>query len=92
LRSFALKKFFCAMAFEFTAADEQIKELVRSCTSDTLIQPDWAIIMDICDRLNLTPALCSAVSSAVLSRLQNRNPDVGILALHVNTQINFLCN
>jgi hypothetical protein len=80
------------MAFEFTAADDHIKELVRSSTSDTLIQPDWALILDICDRLNLTPALCSAVSSAVAQRLQHRNPDVGILALHVGcTRLAKLC-
>ena len=78
------------MALEFTAADDQIKELVRSATSDTLLQPDWAVIMDICDRLNLTPALCSAVSSAVLSRLSHRNPDVGILALQVDTLYRFI--
>jgi hypothetical protein len=45
------------MALDFAAADERIRNRVKACTNEALLQPDWAAIIEICDELNVSPAL-----------------------------------
>ncbi|OWM81654.1 hypothetical protein CDL15_Pgr007692 [Punica granatum] len=54
---------------------------VDKATSDLLINPDWAMNIDICDYINSYPGQAREFVKAVKRRLQHRNPTVQFLAL-----------
>ncbi|KAI4324549.1 hypothetical protein MLD38_030029 [Melastoma candidum] len=54
---------------------------VEKATSDLLINPDWALNMDICDYANSYPGQARDILQAVKKRLQHKNPKVQFLAL-----------
>ncbi|KAI4311563.1 hypothetical protein MLD38_036448 [Melastoma candidum] len=54
---------------------------VEKAASDLLINPDWALYMDICDYANFYPGQARDILQAVKKRLQHKNPKVQFLAL-----------
>ncbi|KAK4752884.1 hypothetical protein SAY87_021682 [Trapa incisa] len=54
---------------------------VEKATSDLLMNPDWAMNLDICDYINSYPGQAREFIKAVKRRLQHKNPKVQFLAL-----------
>ncbi|KAK4794599.1 hypothetical protein SAY86_012593 [Trapa natans] len=54
---------------------------VDKATSDLLMNPDWAMNLDICDYINSYPGHAREFVKAVKRRLQHRSPKVQFLAL-----------
>ncbi|XP_031494516.1 TOM1-like protein 6 isoform X2 [Nymphaea colorata] len=55
--------------------------LVEKATSDHLVDPDWAINLEISDLLNSNPLDSKDVMKAVKRRIGNRNSKIQLLAL-----------
>ena len=60
---------------------EKVKLLVDRATDETLVEPEWALNMALCDCVNATPDVCEDVVRFLQQRLQIREPKVALLAL-----------
>ncbi|XP_022663251.1 hepatocyte growth factor-regulated tyrosine kinase substrate-like isoform X2 [Varroa destructor] len=60
----------------------QFNTLLEKATSTKLLEPDWTIILEMCDSLRSGDSDPKAALSAVKKKLASKNPNVTLLALH----------
>lgn len=66
----------------FGESSSPYDEIVEKVTADTLTSENWALMIDICDRVTTEGAkACKQVLISVKKRLNHRDPHVILLAL-----------
>lgn len=61
--------------------DATIQEEVERATSDKLVEEDWQLIMNICDKAGKSSEDARAWLRAIIKRLYNTDPHIGLKAV-----------
>ncbi|KAH1001494.1 hypothetical protein HUJ04_005508 [Dendroctonus ponderosae] len=68
------------------ATDAMIVEDVEQATSDKLVEENWQVIMNICDKAGKSSDDAKAWLRAIVKRLYNTDPHVGLKAVTVRNR------
>ncbi|CAI5701819.1 hypothetical protein KXD40_003001 [Peronospora effusa] len=66
---------------EYAQEVKQVEELVARATDEALVEPEWALNMEICDCANANPTVCDDIVRLLQCRLQSGEPKVTLLTL-----------
>lgn len=75
----------------FRAQANQFDEVVARATDENLTSENWALILDVCDRVSASPTGPQSVVAALIKRLAHRNANVQLYTLELANALSQNC-
>ncbi|KAL1306271.1 hypothetical protein AAFC00_004359 [Neodothiora populina] len=75
----------------FRAANNPFDDAVVKATDENLTSENWALILDVCDRVTASPQGPSSVIAALIKRLAHRNANVQLYTLELANALSQNC-
>ncbi|KAH0009198.1 SH3 domain protein, partial [Aureobasidium melanogenum] len=75
----------------FRAQANTFDEVVTKATDENLTSENWALILDVCDRVSTSPTGPQSVTAALIKRLAHRNANVQLYTLELANALSQNC-